>query len=44
MVTPKGWYIAMVSTTVETDNPHAEIVPGLQLLGSITEKCVIAEH
>ncbi|VDK49703.1 unnamed protein product [Anisakis simplex] len=40
MVAPKGWYIAMVSTTVETDNPEEEIQPGLQLLGSITEKFV----
>lgn len=40
MVAPKGWYIAMVSTTVETANPEAEILPGLQLLGSITEKFV----
>lgn len=38
MVAPKGWYIAMVSTTVETGNPEAEIMPGLQLLGSVTEK------
>uniref|UniRef100_A0A915PPB8 Ubiquinone biosynthesis O-methyltransferase, mitochondrial n=1 Tax=Setaria digitata TaxID=48799 RepID=A0A915PPB8_9BILA len=40
MVAPKGWYIAMVSTTVETNNPEAEILPGLQLLGPITEKFV----
>ncbi|VDM42525.1 unnamed protein product [Toxocara canis] len=40
MVAPKGWYIAMVSTTVETSNPEAEILPGLQLLGPITEKFV----
>ncbi|CAJ0582796.1 unnamed protein product, partial [Mesorhabditis spiculigera] len=40
MVTPKGWYIAMVSTTVETANPQAEIVPGLQLLGPIAEKFI----
>ncbi|KAK0402929.1 hypothetical protein QR680_016619 [Steinernema hermaphroditum] len=38
MVSPKGWYIAMVSTTVETHNPEAEILPGLQLLGPITER------
>ncbi|PIO59044.1 GDP dissociation inhibitor [Teladorsagia circumcincta] len=38
MVTPKGWFVAMVSTTVETNNPEAEILPGLQLLGTITEK------
>lgn len=40
LVASKGWYIAMVSTTVETANPEAEILPGLQLLGPITEKCV----
>ncbi|KAK0400318.1 hypothetical protein QR680_003452 [Steinernema hermaphroditum] len=38
MVAPKGWYIAMVSTTVETQNPESEILPGLQLLGQITER------
>lgn len=38
LVAPKGWYIAMVSTTVETSNPEAEILPGLQLLGPITDK------
>uniref|UniRef100_A0A0N5BXM5 Rab GDP dissociation inhibitor n=1 Tax=Strongyloides papillosus TaxID=174720 RepID=A0A0N5BXM5_STREA len=37
---PKGWYIAMVSTTVETSNPEMEIQPGLQLLGVISEKFV----
>ncbi|VDO30070.1 unnamed protein product [Haemonchus placei] len=40
MVTPKGWFVAMVSTTVETNNPEAEILPGLQLLGTITEKFI----
>lgn len=40
-VSTKGWYVAMVSTTVETANPEAEILPGLQLLGPITEKCVL---
>jgi Rab GDP dissociation inhibitor len=40
MVAPKGWYIAMVSTTVETPNPEGEILPGLQLLGPIAEKFV----
>ncbi|VDO12829.1 unnamed protein product, partial [Brugia timori] len=38
MVAPNGWYIAMVSTTVETNNPEAEILPGLHLLGPVTEK------
>ncbi|GMR50803.1 hypothetical protein PMAYCL1PPCAC_20998, partial [Pristionchus mayeri] len=40
MASPKGWYIAMVSTTVETASPETEILPGLQLLGHITEKFV----
>lgn len=39
-VAAKGWFIAMVSTTVETENPEAEIKPGLDLLGSITQKFV----
>lgn len=37
-VASKGWFIAMVSTTVETDNPEAEIQPGLNLLGPIKQK------
>uniref|UniRef100_A0AC35U633 Rab GDP dissociation inhibitor n=1 Tax=Rhabditophanes sp. KR3021 TaxID=114890 RepID=A0AC35U633_9BILA len=40
MTTPKGWYLAMVSTTVETENPEAEIQAGLSLLGKITEKFI----
>uniref|UniRef100_A0A023FAQ7 Rab GDP dissociation inhibitor n=2 Tax=Triatoma infestans TaxID=30076 RepID=A0A023FAQ7_TRIIF len=39
-VAAKGWFIAMVSTTVETDNPEAEIKPGLELLGCIKQKFV----
>ncbi|XP_026467004.1 rab GDP dissociation inhibitor beta [Ctenocephalides felis] len=39
-VSAKGWFIAMVSTTVETDNPEAEIKPGLDLLGPIKQKFV----
>jgi len=38
MVAPKGKYIALVSTTVETSNPIAELDPGLKLLGPIDEK------
>merc|ERR1711970_1620203 len=37
-VASKGWFIGMVSTTVETDNPEAEIQPGLNLLGPIKQK------
>ena len=37
-VCAKGYYLAIVSTTVETDNPVAELQPGLDLLGAIEEK------
>ena len=37
-VASQGHYIAMVSTTVETSNPEAELRPGLDLLGPILEK------
>merc|ERR1712147_37862 len=37
-VASKGWFIAMISTTVETANPEAEIQPGLNLLGPIKQK------
>jgi Rab GDP dissociation inhibitor len=40
MVTPKEWYVALVSTTVETDNPENEIRPGLALLEPIYQKFV----
>lgn len=40
MVTPKGKYIAMVSTTVETNNPNMELEPGLKLLGPILKQFV----
>ncbi|XP_012278245.1 rab GDP dissociation inhibitor alpha [Orussus abietinus] len=39
-VASKGWFIAMVSTTVETDNPELEIKPGLDLLAPIKQKFV----
>lgn len=39
-VASKGWYVAMVSTTVETNNPEAEIQPGVQLLGPIKQKFI----
>jgi RAB protein geranylgeranyltransferase component A len=31
-------FIAIVSTTVETNNPIAELNPGLALLGNIAER------
>lgn len=39
-VSAQGWFIAMVSTKVETCNPELEIKPGLDLLGSIKQKFV----
>ena len=39
-VASKGWFIAMISTTVETDNPEAEIQPGLNLLGPIKQRFI----
>jgi len=37
-VAPKGKWIAIVSTNVETSNPEAELEPGLKLLGAIEDK------
>lgn len=39
-VAAKGWFIAMVSTTVETSNPEAEIQPGVALLGPIKQRFI----
>jgi Rab GDP dissociation inhibitor len=39
-VAAKGWFIAMVSTTVETNKPEEEIRPGIALLGPIRQKLV----
>lgn len=33
-----GFYVAIVSTVVETEDPHDEIKPALELLGTILEK------
>ena len=37
-VAAKGWFIAMVSTAVETANPESELLPALNLLGPIKQK------
>lgn len=37
-VAAKGWFVAMVSTTVETANPENELMPALALLGPIKQK------
>merc|ERR1712184_210117 len=39
-VASKGWFVAMVATTVETANPEAEIQPGLALLGPVKQKFI----
>jgi len=39
-VCPKGFWIAIVSTIVETNNPEAEIKAGLDLLGAVEEKFI----
>eukprot|EP00850_Spirogloea_muscicola_P025092 SM002173S06582 [mRNA] locus=s2173:98:1239:+ [translate_table: standard] len=36
-VAPKGKFIAFVSAEAETDNPQAELAPGIQLLGPVDE-------
>jgi len=37
-VCPKGKYVAIVSSTVETSNPEAELQPAFALLGPIQDK------
>ncbi|CAB4385355.1 rab GTPase activator [Rhizophagus irregularis] len=39
-VCAKNYYLAIVSTIVESDNPEAEIKPGLDLLGPCVEKVI----
>lgn len=43
--TPAGKYLALVSTTVETDEPEAELQPGVDLLGpSVLETFVSVDE
>jgi len=37
-VAPKGVWVAIVSTTVETNDPVSEVAPGINLLGPIMER------
>eukprot|EP01090_Pellita_catalonica_P000967 TRINITY_DN106_c0_g1_i1.p1 TRINITY_DN106_c0_g1~~TRINITY_DN106_c0_g1_i1.p1 ORF type:complete len:440 (-),score=68.65 TRINITY_DN106_c0_g1_i1:88-1407(-) len=39
-VCAKGMYVAIISTTVETDNPEKELEPAFALLGAIQEKFI----
>jgi Rab GDP dissociation inhibitor len=38
MVAARGFYVAIVSTTVESRNPLSEVEPGINLLGNILER------
>jgi len=40
LICAQGVYVAMVSTTVETDNPQSEIQPAISLLGDILDMFV----
>lgn len=40
-VAPPGFYVVIVATTVETDNPEKELQQGIDLLGPIIDKFVI---
>lgn len=40
MICAQGIYVAMVSTTVETDSPEQEIQPAIALLGPILDMFV----
>jgi len=42
MVAAKGWWLAIVSTTVETNNPEEELKPGIDLIRPIRESFVKA--
>jgi len=39
-ISKKDYYIAIISTTVETNNPHQEIEGALDLCGKIKEKFI----
>ncbi len=39
-IAAKGKYIAHVSCNVETKDPHAELIPGLRVLGKIDKEYV----
>ena len=40
LICKKGMYVAIVSTTVETETPEAEIKPAIDLLGPVLEMFV----
>ena len=40
LICAKGIYVAIISATVETENPEAEIKPAVELLGDVLEMFV----
>jgi Rab GDP dissociation inhibitor len=40
LICAKGIYVAIISATVETENPEQEIAPAVGLLGDILEMFV----
>lgn len=39
-VCKKGYYICIISTNVETNNPEKELDPGFELVGNVLEKFI----
>ncbi|CAH8612394.1 unnamed protein product [Dicrocoelium dendriticum] len=37
MVCPEGFFLVLLATTVETDKPHDELKPGIDLLGTVDQ-------
>ena len=42
-VASKSHFLALVATTVETNNPEAELQPGIEILGPLIQKFVTVE-
>jgi len=40
-VCKKGFYIAIISTNVETTNPESELAIGLDIIGPVKEKFIL---
>jgi Rab GDP dissociation inhibitor len=40
----KGFYVAIISATVETSNPEAELKPAFDILGTIREKFITVKY
>ena len=39
-VCKKGYYVCILSTNVETENPEAELKPAFDIIGAIKEKFI----